>query len=74
MGKDVRLADLKRVLGDFGVELTPPSSGSHWKFKKPGYGTVPVPAKDLRAMVKPEYVKNLCENFGLEEATVRAAL
>lgn len=74
MGKPVRLADLKRALLEHGVELHKPTSGSHWKFKKPGFGTVPVPARGERDMVPPEYVKNLCENFGLDEDKLRASL
>lgn len=73
MGKFVRLADLKRALQPHGVELHKPiSGGSHWKFKKPGFGTFPVPSKGERGMVPPEYVKTLCENFGLDEDTLRA--
>jgi predicted RNA binding protein YcfA (HicA-like mRNA interferase family) len=75
VGKPIRLADLKRALQAHGVELHRPSSGgSHWKFKKQDFGTVPVPVSGERDMVPPEYVKNLCRNFGLDEEALRAAL
>jgi hypothetical protein len=35
---------------------------------------VPVPVSGERDMVPPEYVKNLCRSFGLDEETLRAAL
>ena len=75
MGKSVRLAELKRALQAHGVELHKPTSGSHWKFKKQGFGTVPVPLKKgERSMVPPEYVKNICESFGIKEDDLRASL
>lgn len=74
MGKSVRLADLKRALQAYEIELHKPSTGSHWKFKKQGFGAVPVPARGERDMVPPEYVKNICESFGIKEDDLRASL
>ena len=54
-----------------GVAVEEPSGA---RTLKQGFGTVPVPVSGERDMVPPEYVKNLCRNFGLDEETLRAAL
>ena len=62
-------ARLKRIIAvatEYDIAFSPPSSGSHWKAKKDGYRTYPVPAHNgERTEISDQYIRGLCRNFGL---------
>lgn len=54
------------VAAEYGITFSRPSSGSHWKAKKDGYRTYPVPAHNgERTEISDQYIRGLCRNFGL---------
>ncbi len=56
-----------RVCAKRGIEIEKPSSGSHWKAKRPGSGTYPVPASNgERTEIDDKYIRGLCRHFGIE--------
>lgn len=62
-------ARLKRIIAvaaEYGIAFSPPSSGSHWKAKKDGFRTYPVPAHNgERTEISDPYIRGLCRNFGI---------
>lgn len=59
-----RLSDMKRAAEPYGITLTTPKSGSHWKFEKPGHRPYPVPAHNgIRTEIGKAYVKGFCRAF-----------
>jgi hypothetical protein len=69
-----RLRDLKRVLGDFGIELTKPKAGSHWKATD-GKRLYPIPSHaGLKGEIQDVYIRGVCRAFGLDYAELKQRL
>lgn len=63
-----RLRRVKAVAEGFGIEVSKPQGGgSHWKAKKPGFRTYPVPAHNgEKTEIGDQYIRGLCRNFDLD--------
>lgn len=71
----VRVRDLVRALPAFGVEVVPPSKGSHWKAKKAGCRTYVIPCHNGdRTEVDDNYLRGLCRCLNLDLAELRTRL
>ena len=61
-----RLADLKRGLKSFSVEILTPHGGSHWRAERDGK-TYPIPAHNgEKTMISDQYLRGVCRCFGLD--------
>lgn len=70
-----RLRDLIRALMALGVEVVPPSSGSHWKAKKAGSRTFPLPAHNgERTEMDDHYLRSMCRCLGIDLAELKKLL
>jgi predicted RNA binding protein YcfA (HicA-like mRNA interferase family) len=70
-----RLHDILRVAATFGIRAEKPGRGSHWKFRKDGFRTYPVPAHNgEKAEIDDRYLKGLCRNFQIDLDAFRAKL
>jgi hypothetical protein len=64
-----RLARIVAVAESFGISVERPSRGSHWKAKKPGYRTYPIPAHNgLRSEISDFYIAGFCRAFEIDLA------
>ena len=62
-----RLARIVVVAESFGITIERPSRGSHWKAKKIGFRTYPIPAHNgLRSEISDIYIAGLCRAFGID--------
>lgn len=49
------------------IEIEKPSRGSHWKAKKPGYRTYPIPAHNgKKTEISDRYIEGFCRNFEID--------
>ncbi|MDO8685605.1 MAG: toxin HicA [Clostridiales bacterium] len=63
LSKDVRFAELKRILESYGYEGRKPGSGSsHWTFKKQGKLPVTIPENEPIKLVYVKLVKDIIES------------
>jgi hypothetical protein len=71
-GHSWRLSELIAIVREFGIEVSRPSSGSHWKFSKSGFRSYPVPASNAeRSEIKWQYVLGLCRHFEIPKSRFR---
>lgn len=69
-----RLRDITKALKDFGVVVTKPKKGSHWKAQRDGK-TYPIPAHNgEKSEISDAYIRGLCDCFGIDEKEFRAKL
>lgn len=69
-----RLRDLARALAHFGIETSPPDSGSHWLAKKDGR-VYPLAAHNgPRSELADVYIRGVCRCFGIDEKALRKHL
>jgi hypothetical protein len=61
-----RARDLARVLAEYGVVITEPSSGSHWKLVRGSVKYTLTLHAGLKSEVTPDYIRGLCHAFGIE--------
>ena len=63
----MRLSELLERLKPHGVTCEKPSSGSHWKLRKPGYRVYTVPAHNgLREELPDRYLRAACRALGID--------
>jgi hypothetical protein len=62
-----RLRRLISVCAEYGISVERPSSGSHWKAKKPGFRTYPIPAPNgEKTEISDAYIRGLCRSSDLD--------
>jgi hypothetical protein len=63
-----RLTRIKAAAAEYGIEISTPSGrGSHWKAKKSGCRTYPIPAHNgERTMIADQYINGFCRNFEID--------
>jgi len=65
LSKDVRFAELKRILEEFGYIGRKPGSGSsHWTFRKEGKPPVTIPEDEPVKLAYVRLVKHIIESEG----------
>jgi hypothetical protein len=70
-----RLRDIRRVLGEYGVTVEEPSSGSHWLLRRAGSRPYPVPAhRGLNSEIGDQYINALCRHFAIDRSEFKAKL
>ena len=70
-----RLAKLANALGEYGVRVEKPKKGSHWKAKRDGDGTYPIPAHNgMRTEISDVYIQGVCRHFAIDEDELRDLL
>jgi hypothetical protein len=70
-----RLRDIRRAASAHQIEVTEPSSGSHWQCRRAGSRMYPLPAHNgLRTEIDDKYLSAFCKHFGLDEDEFRKAL
>ena len=70
-----RLNKIIAVAAEYGVTITTPSSGAHWKAKKAGCRTFPISAHNgARSEIPDEYIRGMCRCFGIDYKEFRAKL
>jgi hypothetical protein len=71
-----RLREIIAICEQLGVALEPPKGGgSHWKAKKDGFRTFPLPAHNgERTEISDHYIRALCRNFDLDFGEVKRLL
>jgi hypothetical protein len=70
-----RLRALIAICAQFAIEVEPPKGSSHWKAKKAGFRTFPIPAHNAeRTEISDSYIRALCRNFGLDYEDVQRRL
>lgn len=70
-----RLSKIKSAANDYGIEVSTPRRGSHWKAKKGGYRTYPLPAHHgSRTMISDHYINGFCRNFGIDPEEFKGKL
>lgn len=63
LSRDVRFAELKRILESYGYEGRKPGSGSsHWTFRKQGKPPVTIPENEPIKLVYVKLVKDIIES------------
>lgn len=70
LSKDLRFEELRKVLEEYGYEMSAPRSGSsHYTFRKKGYNPITIPKHEPIKKVYVEMVKKVIEkeNFENEE-------
>ena len=66
LNKDLRFAELRKVLQSYGYEMTAPHGGSsHYTFRKPGCNPITIPNHEP---IKVVYVRMVKEIVEAEEA------
>ncbi|MGH7605236.1 MAG: hypothetical protein ACRENK_14735 [Gemmatimonadaceae bacterium] len=61
-----RLRDIARICATLGIRIEKPNSGSHWKAKREGEGTYPIPAANgERTEISDKYIRGLCRHFNI---------
>jgi hypothetical protein len=64
-----------RAATKLGVSVEPPSSGSHWKFRRPGFRVYPIPAHNgERTEISDRYIRALCRALEIDEQELRGLL
>jgi hypothetical protein len=64
-----------RAARKLGIEVERPRSGSHWKFKREGDRTYPIPAHNgEKQEIDDKYIQGLCRNFNLSFAEFKQKL
>jgi hypothetical protein len=70
-----------RAATKLGVSVEPPSSGSHWKFRRPGFRVYPIPAHNGerteisdRYKISDRYIRALCRALEIDEQELRGLL
>ena len=63
-----RLREIIAICAErYGITVEKPSSGSHWKCKRDGCRTYPIPAHNgERSEIPDQYIRALCRNFGID--------
>lgn len=62
-----RLARIITVAESFGITFERPNRGSHWKAKKVGYRTYPIPAHNgSRSEISDFYIAGFCRAFEID--------
>lgn len=69
-----KLRKILRAAKRQGVEAVRPSRGSHWKLKKAGYRTYPIPAHGRNHEISDVYIQGLIRHFDLDEERFLADL
>jgi hypothetical protein len=63
LSKDVRFAELKRILESYGYEGRKPGSGSsHWTFRKQGKPPLTIPENEPIKLVYVRMVRDIIES------------
>lgn len=63
-----RLGVVIHVAEAHGCKVFHPNKGSHWKFKKDGCRTYPIPAHNgLKTQIAWSYIQGLCRCMGIPE-------
>lgn len=64
-----RLADIQRLLKEYGVTLTEKAGAKqNWRLIKVGYRPYPIPAHNgLREEISDVYIAGLCRHFDLDK-------
>jgi len=63
LSKDIRFAELKKILESYGYEGTKPKGGSsHWTFRKKGKPPVTIPKDEPIKSVYIKMVKDIIES------------
>jgi hypothetical protein len=66
---------MQRVGPEYGVTITEPTKGSHWRCTKAGCRMYPLPAHNgKRTEIADQYIAGFCRNFGIDEAEFRKKL
>lgn len=67
LSKDIRFAELKKILEEYGYEMHSPRGGSsHYTFRKPGCRPITIPKHEPIKKVYVEMVKAIVESEGQE--------
>ena len=67
LSKDLRFADLRKVLEEYGYTAKQPRSGSsHYTFRKPGCMPITIPKDEPIKKVYVEMVKEVVEREGVK--------
>jgi hypothetical protein len=63
-----RFSKVISAAASYGITVEKPSGGgSHWKAKKAGFRTYPIPAhRGKKTVIGDEYIRGLCRNFALD--------
>ena len=71
-----RLSRIEAVAAQYGITISKPTGrGSHWKAKKPGHRTYPIPAhKGVKTEIADNYINGLCRNFGIDADEFKSKL
>ena len=70
-----RLRNIVRAAREYGIEFEKPDSGSHWKAKKHGYRTYPIPAHNKEnSEISDQYIRGFCRNFEIDASEFRSKL
>lgn len=68
-----RARDIIRAVRDLGIELVPPSKGSHYKFVR-GSTVYPIPLHNgEKTEIDDKYINGLCRAFGIDKKALLAA-
>ncbi len=63
LSKDLRFAELRKVLESYGYEMVAPSGGSsHYTFRKPGFQPITIPKHEPIKKTYVELVKQVVES------------
>ena len=63
------------MAADYGISVEKPRRGSHWKAKKSGYRTYPIPAHNgARTEISDDYIVGLCRCLDIDLAEFKAKL
>jgi hypothetical protein len=70
-----RLREIMRVCATFGIEVQKPGGGSHWKARRDGSGTYPMPAPNgERTEIPDKYIRGLCRHFDIDYSEMKRLL
>ena len=70
-----RFRDIIRLVVEFGGEIEEPKSGSHWKAKRLGFGSYPIPAHNgPKTEIDDCYIRGLCRSLQFDEVEFRKKL
>ena len=61
------MADLMRALKELGVTVEKPSTGSHWRARRPGARCYTIPAHNgMKTKVTRKWLRGMCATLGLD--------
>ena len=70
-----KLTKIRRAAESYGVTISQPRRGSHWKATRPGSRSYILPAhKGARTELSDHYIAGFCRNFGIDLAEFKAKL